>query len=139
MHECPTCGQKCSTPVAEYLDNAAVKIRQMFWERKVHLTVTEAKILALVQGKNRPVSKNRIFEAIYWNDLDGGPDTKIIDVFICKIRPKIKKAGLKWEILTVWGYGYELKESETSPILKRTAASVFFCLALAHPLAQWLG
>lgn len=36
---------------------------------------------------------------------------KIIDVFICKIRTKLSKAGLPTIISTVWGRGYSLKDT----------------------------
>lgn len=39
--------------------------------------------------------------------LDGEePEMKIIDVFVCKLRRKIKRWGL--EIGTVWGQGYQM-------------------------------
>ena len=51
------------------------------------------------------VSKERLIAAVYalTDDL---PEPKIVDVFICKIRKKIRPIGL--EIETVWGDGHRL-------------------------------
>ena len=44
----------------------------------------------------------------------GGMDEseiKIVDVFICKVRNKLAKAGLPNVISTVWGRGYTVKDT----------------------------
>ncbi|MEC8744463.1 MAG: helix-turn-helix domain-containing protein, partial [Pseudomonadota bacterium] len=41
------------------------------------------------------------------------PDSKIIDVFICKLRRKLDEWGLeKAKIETVWGQGYMLVDEK---------------------------
>jgi two-component system cell cycle response regulator CtrA len=46
------------------------------------------------------------------NHLYGGldePETKIIDVFVCKVRKRLERAGLRNAIETVWGHGYIMR------------------------------
>ena len=78
----------------------------------LHLTGKEyalIELLCLRQGMT--VSKEQ-----FLNHLYGGmdePEMKIIDVFLCRIRNKIKRLSHGTEyIQTVWGRGYILKESK---------------------------
>ena len=139
MDECPTCGQHVSNQIAERLDLNVLSVREVFWDRNVHLTNKEAQILAAIRGKNRPISKSMIMDAVYGTDPNGGPSDKTLDVIICKIRQKITKAKLTWRLTTVWGYGYELEERNPSKALKRAGAALALFLAFAHPVASLFG
>lgn len=84
---------------------------------RVHLTVKEFAILQLlVLRRNMIMTKETILSQIY-SGMDE-PEIKIVDVFICKIRSKLTKAGLPSVISTVWGRGYTVKEAraEAPPI-----------------------
>ncbi len=50
-------------------------------------------------------TKEQILDAVY-SLTEDVPGIKIIDVFICKLRAKLRPHGL--EIATIWGQGYEL-------------------------------
>lgn len=64
-------------------------------------------LLALKKGAT--VSKEQFLNHLY-NGMDE-PEVKIIDVFFCKIRSKIKElSGGEDYITTVWGRGYILQE-----------------------------
>jgi len=66
-------------------------------------------LLALKKGGT--VSKESFLSQIY-GGMDE-PEIKIIDVFLCKIRQKIKKiTGDESYIHTVWGRGYTLEEKK---------------------------
>ena len=66
-------------------------------------------LLALKKGGT--VSKESFLSQIY-GGMDE-PEIKIIDVFLCKIRQKIKKlTGNETYIHTVWGRGYTLEEKK---------------------------
>ena len=66
-------------------------------------------LLALKKGGT--VSKESFLSQIY-GGMDE-PEIKIIDVFLCKIRQKIKKiTGNESYIHTVWGRGYTLEEKK---------------------------
>jgi two-component system cell cycle response regulator CtrA len=77
---------------------------------RVHLTRKEYQMLELMSlRKGTTLSKE-----MFLNHLYGGmdePESKIIDVFICKLRKKLDNAsGGKNYIETVWGRGYVLHE-----------------------------
>ena len=75
----------------------------------VHFTVKEFAILELlVLRRNMVLTKETILDQIY-GGMDA-PEIKIIDVFICKIRGKLSKAGLPTVISTVWVRGYSVKD-----------------------------
>lgn len=75
-------------------------------DKMLALTRKEYQILhLLILRKGTVLSKNT-----FLNHLYGGvdePEAKIIDVFICKLRRKLEKAGLQGAAIeTIWGQGY---------------------------------
>lgn len=71
------------------------------------LTPSEARILGCLMNR-RLVTKDAIMAALY---RDGGKDEaepKICDVFIHKVRRKLKPFGI--DIVTVWGTGWSLTD-----------------------------
>jgi two-component system, cell cycle response regulator CtrA len=76
----------------------------------VHLTVKEYQMVELMSLRRG----STVTKAMFLNNLYGGidePGTKIIDVFICKLRKKLLKASNgKNYIETVWGRGWMLHE-----------------------------
>jgi two-component system cell cycle response regulator CtrA len=79
---------------------------------RVHLTGKEYAILELLSLRKG----NTLTKEMFLNHLYGGrdePELKIIDVFICKLRKKLRLAcGDENYIKTVWGRGYVLRESD---------------------------
>lgn len=70
------------------------------------LTPNESKIAGFLAARGR-VSKAQLFHHLFGHRLaDDQPEPKIIDVFICKVRAKLKPHGI--EIKTIWGSGYEM-------------------------------
>lgn len=59
-------------------------------------------------------SKDQIMAALYANRIDDA-DIKIVDVFICKIRKKLKPFEI--QIHTIWGRGYRLDAPTRAAIL----------------------
>jgi two-component system cell cycle response regulator CtrA len=87
------------------LDTRAVEVEG----QRLHLTGKEYAMMELLSlRKGTPLTKDT-----FLNHLYGGmdePDLKIIDVFICKLRKKLKNAtGGENYIETVWGRGYVLR------------------------------
>ena len=81
----------------------------------VHLTGKEYSILELLTLRRGMVLTKEAF----LNHLYGGmdePEMKIIDVFICKLRKKLAKAGAPDLIGTVWGRGYIMRTPEAAPV-----------------------
>ena len=65
----------------------------------------------LCMRKGAGLSKESFISNIY-SSIDK-PDSKIIDVFVCKLRRKLEKSGLKNDrIDTVWGQGYVLRDED---------------------------
>ena len=77
--------------------------------RDVHLTGKEYAILELLVLRKGMVLTKEAF----LNHLYGGmdePEVKIIDVFVCKLRKKLAKAGLDGVVGTIWGRGYMVRD-----------------------------
>ncbi len=91
-------------------------------DQALHLTGKEYGILELLSlNKGSIVTKE-----MFLNHLYGGldePDPKIIDVFICKLRKKLKAAtGGNTYIRTVRGRGYVLRDPVERPAPARAGA-----------------
>lgn len=78
----------------------------IMFPRKWRLTQSEERIFACLLA-NRRTTRQQLLTAAYRFGSDE-PDTKIIDVYICKIRQKLKPYGI--EIMTIWGIGYFIEE-----------------------------
>ncbi len=79
-------------------------------DQPLHLTAKEYGILELLSlRKGTTLTKEMILNHLY-GGMDE-PELKIIDVFICKLRKKLRQAtGGEHYIETVWGRGYVLRE-----------------------------
>ncbi len=78
----------------------------------VPLTQKEYQIVQLLCMRKGTVLSKEAFISHIYGGIDE-PDSKIIDVFICKLRRKLEKSGLrKATIDTVWGQGYVLKDDD---------------------------
>ena len=77
----------------------------------LHLTFKMVQILSLFAERlGGVVTKEMIFERLYHDDKNP-PEPKIIDVFVCKVRPLLVAASETVRILTVWGRGYRLVDA----------------------------
>jgi two-component system cell cycle response regulator CtrA len=77
--------------------------------KRVYVTPKEYRILELLcQRQGAVLSKEAFLDHLYAGRDE--PETKIIDVFVCKLRKKLTVAsGGKHYIETVWGRGYKLR------------------------------
>ncbi|WP_433846618.1 response regulator transcription factor [Anaplasma phagocytophilum] len=77
----------------------------------IHLTKKEYGMIELLSSRLGTVLTKEMFLSHLYRELDEPSDDKIIDVFMCKLRKKLKVANNgKNYIETVWGRGYVLKE-----------------------------
>ena len=78
----------------------------------VHLTGKEYQMLELLSLRKGTTLTKEMFLNHLYGGMDG-PELKIIDVFICKLRKKLAEAtsGENY-IETVWGRGYVLRDPE---------------------------
>lgn len=69
------------------------------------LTTHEAALVAALL-RAPEMSKDRLLTALYGHLPDAAPEVKIIDVFVCKARKKLKPFHIVIE--TIWGRGYRM-------------------------------
>tara|TARA_B110000971_G_C19979676_1_gene486753 strand:- start:699 stop:1391 length:693 start_codon:yes stop_codon:yes gene_type:complete len=81
-------------------------------DTRVDLTAKEYQMFELLcLRKGNVVSKESFLDHLY-GGMDE-PEMKIIDVFICKLRKKIEKAGAAAPLIqTVWGRGYRVNTDQ---------------------------
>jgi two-component system, cell cycle response regulator CtrA len=78
-------------------------------DRPVRLTGKEQQILELLMLRNGVAISKESFLTHLYSGRDE-PDSKIIDVFICKLRRKLADAGAPDAIGTIWGRGYTIRD-----------------------------
>ena len=103
----------------------------------VHLTGKEYAILELLTLRRGMVLTKDAFLSHLYGGMDE-PEMKIIDVFICKLRKKLAKAGADNLISTVWGRGYTMRAPEAASERKiaATPAPMPQHASLEGPLAS---
>jgi DNA-binding response OmpR family regulator len=75
--------------------------------RSIALKGHEGEVMAaLIRNWGRPVHRERLFHVLYSGDPDGGPQSRALDVFICRLRKMLAGSGLA--IATHWGIGWAL-------------------------------
>jgi two-component system cell cycle response regulator CtrA len=100
-------------PFSIHLDNREVycKNQKTGKDTPVVLTGKEYSILEILTTKNGIVPKETLLNYLY-GGLDEVPETKIIDVFVCKLRKKLIDASGGIDLIqTVWGRGYQLNRN----------------------------
>jgi two-component system cell cycle response regulator CtrA len=76
--------------------------------KTLNLTSTEYRIMAALALKpGTTFTKDRLLDQLYGGRDE--PADRIIDVYICKVRRKLREAGVRDVIQTVWGRGYRLQ------------------------------
>lgn len=84
------------------------------------LTPKEARLIgALVRARGNAVSVPRLMVALYGLEPDVEP--KIVDVFVCKIRRKLRVAGVPVTVRTVRGEGFRI-DAQDADRLRRLVA-----------------
>jgi len=88
--------------------------------KPLKLTGKEYSMLELLLlRKNQIITKDMFLNHLY-NGMEEA-ETKIIDVFICKLRGKLSAAGADGVISTVWGQGYVLRDTDETQRQSNTA------------------
>jgi len=87
------------------------------------LTHQETRVFGVLVNREL-ATKDAIMAGLYSDKAgaEGEVDPKIVDVFVCKIRKKLKPFGV--EIHTVWGQGYALSAASRNQyrVVPRAAA-----------------
>ena len=77
--------------------------------RPVRVTQREFEVLEMLMLRpGVPISKESLMMTLYGGE--DGPNERILDVFICKLRRKLAAASASEMIRTIWGRGYCLDE-----------------------------
>lgn len=98
---CPCCGGRVETPTLDMvIDRYSISAKQ-------------ADVLRVVwNGRGHPVRTERIFEAMYANDPNGGPTHRImyerLKAILFRLREKLEGSGISIE-LAGHNCGYRLK------------------------------
>ena len=77
------------------------------------LTPSEAKLFGLLMQRE-VVNRTVAMEAMYFDRPDDIPFDKIITVYICKVRKKLRWVGI--ELKCKWGEGYYLRQVDKERI-----------------------
>lgn len=100
---CPACGQDLPVAAVNFDADSGVVTAN---GQSVNLTVNEADYYScLAASWPRVVTREFLLDWVYDKDADG-KHGKLPDVFIGRIRKKLKPLGVKIE--TAWGRGYHL-------------------------------
>ena len=90
-----------------------------FGDRLVQLSPKEFAMLELMVRHQGTILTKATFLNHLYNGVDDVPDARIIDVFICKLRKKLERAGAGDVISIVWVQGYMLRDLDA---MARSAA-----------------
>lgn len=83
-----------------------------------------ATLLAILDRGGAVVTKEMIMSRVY-NDMAGEPGSKIVDVYVCKLRKKILPiCGGRDVIETIWGRGFRYVEAGIEPKFNEVRARV---------------
>lgn len=83
--------------------------------RAVRITRREFDVLeTLMLRRGMLLTKDHFMSRLY--GAEDGPDQRILDVFVCKLRRKLAAAGAAEIVRTVWGRGYVLEEPSAAAI-----------------------
>ncbi|HWL81163.1 MAG TPA: response regulator transcription factor [Roseomonas sp.] len=78
-------------------------------DRPVRVTCREFDVLEMLMLRRGTLLTKEHFMARSYGAEDG-PDQRILDVFVCKLRRKLAAAGSAEIVRTIWGRGYVLEE-----------------------------
>ncbi len=83
--------------------------------RPVRVTRREFDVLeTLMLRRGMLLTKDHFMSRLY--GAEEGPDQRILDVFVCKLRRKLAAEGAAEIVRTVWGRGYVVEEPSASEI-----------------------
>jgi two-component system cell cycle response regulator CtrA len=81
--------------------------------KRVHLTGKEYQIMeVLAVNKGRVMTKESVMDHLYAGRDE--PELKIVDVFVCKLRKKLRALGAGEHLETEWGRGYILRDEPSA-------------------------
>jgi two-component system cell cycle response regulator CtrA len=82
------------------------------------LTPAEQRVFGVLMAREL-ATKDAVMAGVYRDAGRDEPEIKIVDVFVCKIRAKLKRFEIPIE--TVWGQGYRLPAEAKARVRERLA------------------
>ena len=107
-HTCPRCEELRASGITAGIDGAE-------WPGgRANLSPNEATVFAYLLRRRVATTENLALE-LYGLDPNGGPTNakNCVDVYVCKLRRRLRDAGFPGHIETIWGRGYRLVLTET--------------------------
>jgi two-component system cell cycle response regulator CtrA len=83
--------------------------------RHVRITCREFDVLEMLMLRRGVLlTKEQFMSRAY--GVEDGPDQRILDVFVCKLRRKLAAAGSAEIVRTIWGRGYVLEDPSAAEV-----------------------
>lgn len=117
---CVTCGQHLPPPERGGVTMTADGVK--YKGASVRLTSAEYSYFLMLFESHDVVTKERIYVRHY-GLRDDPPEEKIIDVYMCKLRAKLKRIGIGDCINTVWGRGFVFRPPGENSAAPRVGSS----------------
>ena len=74
-----------------------------------HFTRQETKLISFLFARiGKAIARDTLLSAMYWERPGFEADPKSIDIWICKLRRKLRDLGEPYSIETVWGFGLRM-------------------------------
>lgn len=117
--KCPECGQLIEPADESPFEVGDLVLRPGFryaeWQgRRVQLPDQQFRLL-LMLAKRGSARREALYEQVFQGLDEDGPEPKIIDVQICKLRQSLASIGAGGIVKTIWGRGYALDVENLSP------------------------
>lgn len=102
---CPTCGHAGEASSLHVdIDERSVVVDG----EAIRVTPMQAKIADILARKvHRTVRRDALYQLVYGDRIDGGPEPKTLDVHIWRLRKAL--AHTRCRIVTIWGSGLKMK------------------------------
>lgn len=105
QNACPHCGSVFFTP-SNNGDVTIDGLTVLWQDQRTQLTMREMKVFRVLFDKYpQRVTREHIFKTV-WDTTTVEP--KALDVYMSKIRTKLRRATIPFGIESVWGVGYRL-------------------------------
>ncbi len=83
--------------------------------QSVRFTASEFNTLVFIVKRGEVIARKMAIYTEVFEQPDGTPEPKIVDVIVCKIRKKLASIGGDGLVGTVWGKGYRFDPTNGSP------------------------
>ncbi len=99
------------------------------------LTKYETRLAECLHAKyGRPVSRDTIMDALYYDRAGEYPERKVIDVFVFRVRKHLEEFGAPFQIETALGIGLKMVDASSAFIRKGHSPMPYGALHKARAL-----